>query len=52
MLMSGFAPVATRLDVACAYASYRLGWIWQQKAKLKSQARETPRKFIERESHQ
>lgn len=45
------APVATRLDVARAYASSRLGWIRQQQAKLKSQARETPRKFIERESH-
>ena len=37
------APVATRLDVARAYASSRLGWIRQQQAKLKSQARETPR---------
>ena len=45
------APLATRLDVARAYASSRLGWIRQQQAKLKSQARETPRKFIERESH-
>ena len=45
------APVATRLDVARAYASSRLGWIRQQQAKFKSQARETPRKFIERESH-
>ena len=45
------APVATRLDVARAYASSRLGWIRQQQEKFKSQARETPRKFIERESH-
>ena len=45
------APIATRLDVARAYAISRLGWIRQQQAKLKSQARETPRKFIERESH-
>ena len=45
------APLATRLDVARAYAISRLGWIRQQRAKLKNQARETPRKFIERESH-
>jgi predicted metal-dependent hydrolase len=45
------APLLTRLDVARAYAISRLGWIRQQQAKLKSQARETPRKFIERESH-
>jgi predicted metal-dependent hydrolase len=45
------APTSTRLDVARAYAISRLGWIRQQQARLKSQARETPRKFIERESH-
>ena len=46
------APTATRLDVARAYAISRLGWIRQQQEKLRGQARETPRKFIERESHQ
>src|SRR4029079_18570335 len=45
------APNATRLDVARAYAISRLGWIRQQQTKLKNQARETPRRFIERESH-
>jgi len=45
------APTATRLDVARAYAISRLGWIREQQRKLKSQARETPRQFIERESH-
>ena len=45
------APTATRLDVARAYAITRLGWIRQQQEKLRGQARETPRKFIERESH-
>ena len=45
------APIATRLDVARAYVISRLVWIRQQQARLKSQARETPRKFIERESH-
>lgn len=45
------APTATRLDVARAYAISRLGWIRQQQEKLRGQARETPRKFVERESH-
>ena len=45
------APIETRLDVARAYAISRLGWIRQQQEKLKNQARETPRRFIERESH-
>lgn len=45
-------PTATRLDVARAYAISKLGWIRQQQEKLRGQARETPRKFIERESHQ
>ncbi|MFN4867012.1 MAG: M48 family metallopeptidase [Cyanobium sp.] len=45
------APSATRLDVARAYAISRLGWIRQQQEKLRSQAREAPRQFIERESH-
>jgi predicted metal-dependent hydrolase len=45
------APTATRLDVARAYAITRLGWIRQQQARLRNQVRETPRRFIERESH-
>ena len=45
------APIATRLDVARAYAISRLGWIRQQQEQLKNQARESPRRFIERESH-
>ncbi len=45
------APTATRLDVARAYAISRLGWIREQQEKLRNQARETPRQFIERESH-
>ena len=45
------APTTTRLDVARAYAISRLGWIREQQKKLRSQARETPRQFIERESH-
>lgn len=45
------APTSTRLEVARAYAISKLGWIYDQQAKLLAQARETPRKFVERESH-
>ena len=45
------APTGTRLEVARAYAISKLGWIREQQAKLRAQARETPRQFVERESH-
>jgi predicted metal-dependent hydrolase len=45
------APLATRLEVARAYAISKLGWIRDQQKQLASQARETPRQFITRESH-
>lgn len=45
------APSGTRLEVARAYTVSKLGWIRDQQAKMRSQARETPRKFVERESH-
>jgi len=45
------APEETRLEVARAYAISKLGWIRDQQAKLRSQSRETPRQFVERESH-
>jgi predicted metal-dependent hydrolase len=45
------APHATRTEVARAYAITKLGWIREQRVKLKAQAREAPRQFIERESH-
>lgn len=44
-------PAGTRLEVARAYAASRLGWIRDQQAKLRGQARETPREFVTRESH-
>ena len=46
------APTETRLEVARAYAVSKLSWIRDQQVKLRAQARETPRQFIERESHQ
>jgi predicted metal-dependent hydrolase len=45
------APLATRLEVARAYAVSKLGWIRDQQKKLTSQAREAPRKLVTRESH-
>lgn len=45
------APTATRLEVARAYAISKLGWIREQREKLAAQARETPRKYVNRESH-
>lgn len=45
------APSSTRLDVARAYAISKLGWIREQQKKLENQARESPRQFTERESH-
>lgn len=45
------APTGTRLEVARAYAISKLGWIHRQREKLRNQARETPRQFVERESH-
>lgn len=44
-------PKAARLEVARAYAISKLGWIRFQQRKLADQARETPRQFINRESH-
>ena len=44
-------PRATRPEVARAYAASKLGWIRDQQSKLREQAREPPRQYIERESH-
>ena len=45
------APSGTRSEVARAYAISKLGWIRDQQIKIRGQARETPRRFVERESH-
>jgi predicted metal-dependent hydrolase len=45
------APTGTRLEVARAYAISKIGWIRDQRAKLRGQAREARRSFVERESH-
>lgn len=45
------APKETRPEVARAYAISKISWIREQQEKLRKQARETPRDFVERESH-
>jgi predicted metal-dependent hydrolase len=45
------APRATRPEVARAYAISKLGWIRNQQTRLRGQARETPRRYVERENH-
>lgn len=46
------APPGTRTEVARAYAISRLSWIRNQRRQLAAQSRETPRQFVDRESHQ
>jgi predicted metal-dependent hydrolase len=45
------APTDTGLEVARAYAASKLRWIREQQDRIRAQPRETPRQFIERESH-
>lgn len=45
------APTGTRLEVARAFAITKLGWIREQQSRLHDQAREAPRRFVERETH-
>lgn len=45
------APTSTRTEVARAYAISKLGWIRQQQKSLRDQARETQRRYVERETH-
>lgn len=45
------APERMSLDTLRAFTISRLGWIRQQQQKMREQARETPREYIDRESH-
>lgn len=44
-------PSETRSEVARAYAISKVGWIREQQNRLRGQARESGRAFVERESH-
>ena len=45
------APVGMDIDTLRLYAISRLGWIKKQRRKLCGQERETPREYLNRESH-
>ncbi len=45
------APLRMNADTIRVYAISRLGWIRQQRQKLREQAREAPREYLDRESH-
>lgn len=45
------APLRMNLETIRVFALTRLGWIKEQQRKLRAQDRETPREYLERESH-
>ena len=45
------APLRMKLETIRVYAITKLGWIKQQQKKLREQRRETPREYLDRESH-
>ena len=45
------APLNMNLDTICVYAISKLPWIKKNQTKMQKQARETPREYIDRESH-
>ena len=45
------APKRMSIDTIRVFAISKLGWIKQQQQKLRAQERETPREYLDRESH-
>lgn len=45
------APIRTGLETLRLFAIAKLGWIRKQQIRLRQQPRETPREFLDRESH-
>ena len=45
------APMRMNLDTIRVFAISKLAWVKQQQKKLREQARETPREYLDRESH-
>ena len=45
------APSGMSLDAIRSFAVSKLGWIRQQQSKLRDQERETPREYLDNESH-
>ena len=49
--MSISAPSRMKIDTIRVFAISKLGWIKKQQRKLRDQERETPREYLNRESH-
>ncbi len=45
------APARMKIDTIRLFAIAKLGWIKQQQKKLREQERESPREYVDRESH-
>lgn len=45
------APLRMKVETIRVYAISKLGWIKQQQKRLRGQRRETPREYLDRESH-
>ena len=45
------APQRMEMDTIRVFAVSKLGWIKRQQKKLRDQERESPREYLERESH-
>ncbi|PSB42509.1 M48 family metallopeptidase [Chamaesiphon polymorphus] len=45
------APLRMNLDTICVFAISKLDWIEKHQQKIRSQVREIPREYIDRESH-
>lgn len=45
------APLRMEVDKIRVFAIAKLGWVKKQQQKLRAQARETPREYLDRESH-
>lgn len=45
------APLRTKLDTLRVFAISKLAWIKKQQKKLREQERQTPREYVERETH-
>ena len=45
------APLHMKPETIRVYAISKLGWIKQQQLKFRGQERETPREYLDRESH-
>lgn len=45
------APLRMNIDTIRVFAISKLGWVKKQQQKMREQARETPREYLDRESH-